>query len=251
MPEKSIAILMSGLIREDVSIILRNIANIYKQFSHLVIVDIFFHTWESTEKYSYPPESLELIKSVVKEVIVRPFPKELSPEYYLPMENSEKYSYNVFCLFLAISQLCELIDNKNYDHVCRIRNDLYIDADFGHLLKLLEQNRTHYIAPIILWMKGDGINDHFAITNKENFLKVFRTDEEKLKIDFKAMHECPEKILLYKLLINNLRYSIFLPYNYVLKNSYMVKDEGIVINNLNSYMHNYVRNNLDIKILES
>ena len=125
---KNIAVLVSGLMRNKISYLLDVINNIKTQFSFIEKVDIYFQTWESTEKYPYKEEDLNKIKENVFYVLVIPFPDKLNENEYLNIVDTEKFSFNVFCMLYGIGILCDHLQTK-YDYVCRWRNDLFLKDD--------------------------------------------------------------------------------------------------------------------------
>lgn len=53
-----------------------------------------------------------------------PLPNKLPPDYNIDtLQNTEVNTYNALCQLYAIGQLCNCV-TKDYNYVCRLRNDL-------------------------------------------------------------------------------------------------------------------------------
>lgn len=234
-----IAVLITGIIREDCQSIIDNIRNIKEQLKFIGTVDIYFHTWESSNKNTYTEEVLEKIRNEVYSLMTSPCPEKLSPEYNLPLEDPEIHGYNVLCMLYAIGQLCNSITEK-YDYMCRMRNDLFIQDDFGLWISFLKLD-VGYVCPISTWTFDDCCNDHFGIAREEDFRKIWGRNLFQIKKDFKHIRACPEAILMYKLLSNKLKCYYFIPKLYRYKGDDIIRDYKINIEKLNGYIQNYMR----------
>lgn len=237
---KRIAVLMSGIIREDVNEIIANICNIKTQLSCLGQVDVYFHTWEPQGKYMYEEEALNRIRNEVYFLLTSPFPEKFPDEYNIrTLENPPVHSYNVLCMLYAIGQLCRCV-TEDYDYVCRLRNDLYLQDNFKTWGKLIDNKSADYIYPMSLWTFYDCCNDHFGMATKENFMKLWRRDWFQLRKDFKEINDCPEKMLLHKLRENKMNVFYVIPKSYRYKGVDMISNGEVQIDTLNGYMQGYM-----------
>lgn len=233
--KKSLAIIISGEIRhESYAEQLKMIQNIIAQFNSVkslfYCVDLYFQTWSKTDKKIID----ELMKTeLIYKLIIDDEPDQLLNGYYI--HNHQK-SYNVYCMFTGVYNIFKSFD-KNYDYVCRCRNDLNIEFDASLWFYELQKNENTYICPPLLWMGNDGINDHFCICSKNVFEKTWGFwNIDNLKTMFTTIHTTPETTLYLQAIYNNIDIIEIFPKVF---NDYIV-DGKIKFESVNKYMFPYI-----------
>lgn len=123
----------------------------------------------------------------------------------------------------------------------------FIKDDFTLWFKLIDNNIADYIYPISLWTYQDASNDHFGIANKENFMKIWKRDMFIIMEEIKTINDCPEKILVYKLIQHNMKVVYIIPDIYQFKGRIMILNRSIQIQTTNNYMHMYLTKFINLR----
>lgn len=234
--KRSLAILMSGEIRLNSSDQLKIIKNILSQFgivkNNFNCVDLYFQTWTKTDENLLKDMS---DSNLIHKLIIDTEPDKL-PEDYFIFNNGKVH--NIYCMFTGVYNCFKSLDlDKNYDYICRCRNDLNISFDARIWFRELYKNENAYICPPLFWMGNDGINDHFCICSKAVFEKIWGLwNFDNLKFMFTQIHTTPETTIYTQAVYNYIDVIEILPKVF----NYYLTDGKINYDLVNGYMFPYI-----------
>lgn len=238
---KSVAVLVTGAIRNSIDMIVENIQRIKKSMGNMD-VHVYFHTWNPNAEFPYTEEDLNRVQNEVHFCMTSPeLDKAMCMDVLAKCIHATDMGYKTFSMFYAIYQLSNVVTDR-YDYVCRLRNDLCIVDSFDPWFELLDNKVAQYVVPISLYTYNDGCSDHFGIATQENFRKLWHGSWFDLLRDFIDINECPEKMLIAKM--NRLGFKIYctIPYYYRFKETELIVDGKIIMDKINLYMVNYLSN---------
>lgn len=247
----SIAILISGAIREQVNLnlALDVIDNLKEQFSFMDKVDIYFTTWNPIkanidDKYdldyrSYNKEFIDKIRSKVTYLYLFDRPEDYDHKYDVKIMQEPEMTVKFYRMFYGVNLLCENLQ-QDYDYVCRCRNDIILKGDFKQSIENLKNNIFDYETTYSFWTYNDCVTDQFCITTQENFFKVWKNDKKEIFRMLEEWKQGPDKCIRFKLDLNNIKYRLFLPVYYLFKTIIYVENSEIIIKNTNGYMHSFL-----------
>lgn len=179
---KKVCLTFSGVIRESIFDIRRNIEELKKCFdSH--DVEVLFFTWSPNKNFNYDIKILEKqIDGIVDHLIIQPM-KNID-EY--PRTNDNNSAVQFYPIVYISNYL--LKNNLKYDNVVRCRHDNYFIMN--NVDDYLKDDNFYippcYHLPHCLYSK-DIVSSHFFITSYNNFLKYSEYDDIQLK---KISTEC-------------------------------------------------------------